>query len=113
MRSFRYSNKRIGKRLNDVRNTKRLSNGRFARVTFRDIFEVDPNNAAITCKGCGHVWSPILKTGRCPECNLENGLNPNNSASYRDLEVHPSSFEDSSMYSALKDAMGGLEKREE
>ena len=59
MRGHRYANKRMGKR---------LGNGRFAKLTFRDVFGVDANTETKTCPKCGHQWMPVVAWGTCPEC---------------------------------------------
>jgi len=47
--------------------------GRFTRTTLID-FGISNGEIAtgpMKCAECGHVWSPILKSGVCPECGSQ------------------------------------------
>lgn len=55
----RYSNKRIGKR---------SGNGRFARVTARDVIGQDFNDREQVCNDCDYHWTPLVVSGKCLSC---------------------------------------------
>lgn len=58
--NYRYSNKRIGKR---------AGNGRFARVTARDVIGTDFNDREQVCRDCDYHWTPLVVSGKCLRCH--------------------------------------------
>ncbi len=45
--------------------------GRFAKTPSLETMGLDLADSDRRCQ-CGHVWRPILVTGRCPECGAQN-----------------------------------------
>jgi predicted Zn-ribbon and HTH transcriptional regulator len=51
----------------------RTSGGRFRRAPSLAELGYPVATGGKTCGGCGHLWYPILVTGRCPKCDSSEG----------------------------------------
>lgn len=47
------------------------SGGRFTSSLTLEEMGFKTNHEKRTCGNCGHVWFPVLLTGRCPECQTQ------------------------------------------
>ena len=53
-----------------ARHSYRGKDGRFERCTVEKLFRIKVNESGkkYRCKNCGHLFVPIIETGKCPKC---------------------------------------------
>lgn len=63
-----------------MRFNQRKKNGQLGRMTLVElgiVEESDFANKPVECSRCGHIFSPILITGKCPICGYQGNKRGN------------------------------------